>query len=236
MKIKCPVCGNENYFSGIEEDTKFCSDCNRPLPEPKIPDTTENPYIKKPDADFPRPKKILDKETFCNILTDWVVTTLQIGRKGFFKYFLKEIEKFGGDKVAKDKFYEEIIYFYIWLAYTNCVDIFQNKNTINGYFPDFTRKIYNLFFMFSKLEFGGCEEEKWEINLSKKINGYVNAYNLSIEEISHFSNLGREFYKNLYGREMLVGATTTYIFTLFVTEELKASFESIGKVLVRYKV
>jgi len=32
MKIKCPACGCENYFSGLEdEETRFCSDCNEPL-------------------------------------------------------------------------------------------------------------------------------------------------------------------------------------------------------------
>ena len=32
MKIKCPACGTENYFSGLEdEETRFCSDCNEPL-------------------------------------------------------------------------------------------------------------------------------------------------------------------------------------------------------------
>ena len=32
MKIKCPVCGNENYFTGLEdEETRFCSSCNEPL-------------------------------------------------------------------------------------------------------------------------------------------------------------------------------------------------------------
>ena len=32
MKIKCPVCGCENYFSGLEdEETRFCSSCNEPL-------------------------------------------------------------------------------------------------------------------------------------------------------------------------------------------------------------
>ena len=32
MKIKCPACGAENYFSGLEdEETRFCSDCNEPL-------------------------------------------------------------------------------------------------------------------------------------------------------------------------------------------------------------
>ena len=45
MKIKCPLCGCENYFTGLEDEgTKFCSECNTPLVEPK---TT------------------LDKETFC---------------------------------------------------------------------------------------------------------------------------------------------------------------------------
>ena len=32
MKIKCPACGAENYFSGLEDkETRFCSDCNEPL-------------------------------------------------------------------------------------------------------------------------------------------------------------------------------------------------------------
>ena len=35
MKIKCPVCGEENYFTGLEdEDAKFCSNCNTPLGKP----------------------------------------------------------------------------------------------------------------------------------------------------------------------------------------------------------
>jgi uncharacterized Zn finger protein (UPF0148 family) len=68
MKIKCPLCGCENYFTGLEDEgTKFCSECNTPLVEPKIPDNIENPYIKKgkTDNDFTGLKKILDKETFC---------------------------------------------------------------------------------------------------------------------------------------------------------------------------
>ena len=44
MKIKCPLCGCDNYFTGLEEGTKFCSECNTPLVEPKT---------------------MLDKETFC---------------------------------------------------------------------------------------------------------------------------------------------------------------------------
>ena len=36
MKIKCPLCGCENYFTGLEDEgTKFCSECNTPLVEPK---------------------------------------------------------------------------------------------------------------------------------------------------------------------------------------------------------
>ena len=31
MKIKCPLCGYENYFTGLEEGRKFCSNCNEPL-------------------------------------------------------------------------------------------------------------------------------------------------------------------------------------------------------------
>jgi len=32
MKIKCPLCGNENYFTGLEDEgTIFCSNCNEPL-------------------------------------------------------------------------------------------------------------------------------------------------------------------------------------------------------------
>lgn len=32
MKIKCPLCSCENYFTGLEdEETRFCSNCNEPL-------------------------------------------------------------------------------------------------------------------------------------------------------------------------------------------------------------
>ena len=38
MKIKCPLCGYENYFTGLEDEgTRFCSNCNEPLFEEKIP-------------------------------------------------------------------------------------------------------------------------------------------------------------------------------------------------------
>jgi len=48
MKIKCPKCDCENYFTGLEDEgTKFCSECNEPLVESKIPDNIENPYVKK---------------------------------------------------------------------------------------------------------------------------------------------------------------------------------------------
>ena len=43
MKIKCPACGTENYFSGLEEGTKFCSNCNTPLVEAKTPVSTFMP-------------------------------------------------------------------------------------------------------------------------------------------------------------------------------------------------
>ena len=32
MKIKCPACGAENYFTGLEDEkTRFCSECHKPL-------------------------------------------------------------------------------------------------------------------------------------------------------------------------------------------------------------
>jgi len=48
MKIKCPACGAENYFSGLEdEETRFCSSCNEPL----FKIGKEKP-IRKPSNDF----------------------------------------------------------------------------------------------------------------------------------------------------------------------------------------
>ena len=36
VKIKCPLCGCENYFTGLEDEgTRFCSNCNEPLFEKK---------------------------------------------------------------------------------------------------------------------------------------------------------------------------------------------------------
>jgi len=46
MKIRCPLCGYENYFTGLEDEgTIFCCNCNnnKPLVKPKIPEATENP-------------------------------------------------------------------------------------------------------------------------------------------------------------------------------------------------
>lgn len=87
MKIKCPLCDTINYFSGIEEGTRFCSNCNTPLAEPKTPVNTENLYIKiknsETSTNFLGSKKMLDKETFSDVLVDWVVESLKIRRDGF---------------------------------------------------------------------------------------------------------------------------------------------------------
>ena len=238
MKIKCPVCGTINYFSGLEEVTKFCSNCNTPLVEAKTPNTTENPYIKikkeKLNTTFLGHKRTLDKETFSNLLVDWVVESLKVGRNGFFQGFLKNIEEFGADKVIKDKFEEEIYYLYIWLAHvTSTSYIFQNKNKIDDYFSHFIEKMYSLFF---KKKFSGYEKKELIRNLTEKLNGYADAYNLFLEgDPNCASFLGREFYKNLYGRETF-GAINTYLFADFVIWELKASFESLGKELMKYKI
>jgi hypothetical protein len=242
MKIKCPLCDTINYFSGIEEGNKICSNCNCniTLPEPKIPNATENPYFKiknsETSTNFLGSKKMLDKETFSNLLFNWMIIKLNIERvKELFEGFLKSLSEFRLNKVTENIFYKEIVYLYVWLAYTNCINVFQNnKNIIDAYFPYFTKKIYILFSMFPKVNFDGYKEEEWERNLTKKINGYVDAYNLSLDS-KNFSFLGGEFYKNLYRKEGL-DAIAKHIFSIFILEELKASFESLGKELTKYKI
>ena len=241
MKIKCPLCGCENYFTGLENGgAKFCSECNTPLTEHKNPDTTENPYIKinngEANTTFLGSKKMLDKETFSDGLIGWVAESLKVKgkRNGSFQVFLRNILEFGADKVPEEKFIEEIYYFYIWMAYINCVDAIQNKNNINSYFSYFYKKMYELVF---KRKYGRYKEEEWIKILTQKLNGYIDAYNLFIKGDSIFSKsaLGREFYKNLYGKESL-DLIKNYIFTTFVTEELKFSFRTLLKGLMRCKI
>jgi hypothetical protein len=215
MKIKCPSCGLENYFTGIEDGVnKFCSKCNTPLAGPEI---------------------MLDMEKFCDMLIEWVVTTFDFKRKkGFLNKFIKDVEELGIGKTMEDKYFEEIIYFYMWLAYINCRISFQNVNKINDYFSHFINKIHRELF---KSLFHRYKREKLIKNLKKKLNGYTDAYNLLIKGDSIFnkSSLGREFYKNLYGRET-IGIIKGYVFTTFVYEELKFSFKTLAKVLTRYKI
>lgn len=55
MKIKCPACGAENYFSGLEdEETRFCSNCNEPL--------FKIGKVKSYNA-IPRSKRIIDLQS-----------------------------------------------------------------------------------------------------------------------------------------------------------------------------
>ena len=240
MKIKCPACGADNYFTGLEDEvTKFCSNCNRPLPEPKIPDTTENLYIKNKkegiNTAFLESKKTLDKESFSNVLIEWVVESLKtINITGQFQWFSKKIVGlFGADKVTKGKFTEEIYYLYIWLAYINSTPIFQNKNKISVYFYYFIEKMYDLFLKIG-FNFGGYKKEEWGKNQKERLNGYIDAYNFSIKN-KNFSPLGREFYKNLYGGEV-PGFTNETVFTVFVVGELEISFKTLGKELTKYKI
>jgi len=240
MKIKCPLCGCENYFTGIEdEDTKFCSNCNRPLPEPKIPDTTKNLYIKNKkegiNTAFLESKKTLDKESFSNILIEWVVESLKtIKITDQFQWFSKKIVGlFGADKVTKGKFTEEIYYLYIWLAYINSTPIFQNKNKISVYFYYFIEKMYELFLKIG-FNFGGYKKEEWGKYQKERLNGYIDAYNFSIKN-KNFSPLGREFYKNLYGGKV-PDFTNETVFTVFVVGELEISFKTLGKEITKYEI
>jgi hypothetical protein len=72
MKIKCPLCSYENYFTGLEdEDTMFCSNCNKSLVEPKIPDATEKPDFSK--------KQEIRLEDFCRDFYDNQILNPKIG-------------------------------------------------------------------------------------------------------------------------------------------------------------
>jgi len=258
MKKICPLCGTEN-----EGDAKFCKECNEPLYDPHIYDNLENPYAKTKKEEMKSSslgsKKTLDKESFGTLLFEWVMVNLKFGReKGLFQNFLKSlrdlkigrdqdysqgflnsIRELGIQKATEVKFYEEAIYLHVWLAYINSISHLQDKNKIDSYFPCFTRKVYD---QFSKLDFGNFaeKEENWEANLMRKINGYVDAYNMFLKGYSKkdsmsASFLGVEFYKNLYGVETL-GAITIYHFSSFVMEILMLSFQTLGKELAKYEI
>ncbi|TFB08162.1 PD-(D/E)XK nuclease family protein [Candidatus Atribacteria bacterium MT.SAG.1] len=99
MKIKCKLCDYENYFTGLEDEgTKFCSECNRPLVESKIPDNIENPYIKKEKPEInttQRTKKIKSvSDRFTNVPIDKRISISKIkDSKCPFKYYKNYIEE-----------------------------------------------------------------------------------------------------------------------------------------------
>lgn len=59
MKIKCPLCDYENYFTGLEDEgNRFCSNCNEPLFKPVDFDMRYHPYFKNED----KKRNVLDSE------------------------------------------------------------------------------------------------------------------------------------------------------------------------------
>ena len=99
MKIKCPLCNYENYFTGLEDEgTKFCSECNTPLVESKIPNNIENPYIKKdkPKVNISQSAKKIRSvsDRFTNIPIDQSISISKIkDSKCPFKYYKNYIEE-----------------------------------------------------------------------------------------------------------------------------------------------
>ena len=54
---------------------------------------------------------------------------LELGReKDIFNNFLEDIKEFGAGEITEDRFFEEIVYYYMWLVYINSVDICHKKN------------------------------------------------------------------------------------------------------------
>ena len=241
MKIKCPVCGNENYFSGIEEGTKFCSSCNRPLPEPKIPDNTENPYIKIEkggiNSAFLGSKKLLDKETFCNKVIVWLKSGLEVGEEEFYHIFSKEIEKFETDNVVESHFYLENIYFHMFLIYFNCAYVFNNKDKVDDYFDYFVDKTYDLIF---KKEFGKYKKEVWKINIMRRLKDYAAVCSSEPEKKYNSAKfsilLAAEFCKNFPDKAELDSTNKIAIIDSYLYMVLSLSLKTLGNYFKKYKI
>ena len=227
MKIKCPECGCENYFTGLEDEyVRFCSSCGAGLFE-----------LNNPNTDFFKHKIFLDKETFCNKVVVWLKMNLEVGEKEFFYIFSKEIEEFGTGNVIDSQFYLENIYFNMFLIYFSCASVFKNKDKVDNYFNYFIDKTYDLIF---KKKFGKYKKEVWMINIIRRLKDYAAVCNSETEgkyNSAKFSILlGGVFCKNFNNKAELdstykMAAITSYLFALF-----RFSFESLEKFLKEYKI
>ena len=237
MKKICPLCETENG-----EDAMFCKECNEPLYDPGIYNNLENPYassVKKKEQDnfIPTESKIpLDKESFSNLLLEWVLVNIQNKKNnGYYQRVLDNLNQYESKKITNEKFEIEIYYFYMWLAYHTSILYLQNDSKVSNYFSPFIEKMYELLY---KSTTAGLtvEKDEWVTLLSEKINEYGEAFHSYITEKEHNpSYLGMVFQKNLYG-EWKLSFTGSFTCINFMMGEIKASFETLGKVLTKYEI
>ena len=132
MKIKCPACGAENYFSGLEdEETRFCSECYKPLFKIRK---------EKSDNSFPGSGQILNLQR--------LLGRIQIG----------EIKKDYLFKIFKNSIIAvEVIHHLVEKKGTN-----QNKYTISDteYFSILFEFIYFYLHLTDRFAFGHMNEEQ----------------------------------------------------------------------------
>jgi hypothetical protein len=237
MKKICPLCETEN-----DKDAMFCKECNEPLYDPGIYNNLENPYAssakkKEQDSFIPTESKIpLDKESFSNLLLEWVLINIQNRKSsGYYQMVLDNLNQYQSKKIPSEKFELEIYYLHMWLAYHNSILYLQNNNRVNDYFSPFISKMRVLI---SKVPTGRSDFKKddWENLLSEKINEYGRAFHsYFIEETRDPSFLGLIFLKNLYG-EWKYDCIESFTSTNFVLREIKDSFKTLGKELTKYEI
>ena len=227
MKIKCPACGYENYFTGLEDEyNRFCNNCGIGLFE------LDNQKITSYKS-----KIFLSKDTFYNNVVVWLKSGLEADKKDLYNIFSKEIEIFKNNSVLESQLYLEIIYFYMFLIYFNCAFIFKNKDKVEDYFNYFIDKTYDLIF---KKEFGKYKKEDWKINMVRRLKDYTAVCKYEPGE-KYITNkftmfLTMVFCKNFLNKEELVSTKKITMIDSYLYMILSLSLKTFKNNFKKYKI
>jgi len=227
MKIKCPACGYENYFTGLEDEyNRFCNNCDIGLFE--LDNQKINSY---------KSKIFLSKDAFYNKVVVWLKSGLKVGKKELYNIFSKEIEKYKTNNVLESQLYLENIYFYMFLIYFNCAFIFKNKDKVEDYFNYFIDKTYDLIF---KKEFGKYKKEDWKINMVRRLKDYTAVCKYEPGE-KYITNkftmfLTMVFCKNFLNKEELVSTKKITMIDSYLYMILSLSIKTFKNYFKKYKI
>jgi len=227
MKIKCPACGYENYFTGLEDEcNRFCNNCGIGLFE------LDNQKIT-----FYKSKIFLSKDTFYNKVIVWLKSSLEVGKNDLYDILLKEKGKFKTNNVLENQLYLENIYFHMFLIYFNCARIFKNKDKVEDYFNYFIDKTYDLIF---KKEFRKYKKEVWEINMIRRLKDYAAVCKSEPGEKYNSAKftilLTMVFCKNFPNREELISTNEIYVIDSLLYALLDLSFKTFENYFKKYKI